>query len=202
MELRDFLAASPRASARPFARNGANRCADGLTIRALTRRRDQAAALGCVLRLLHGHRRPQMGFALSHARLLRHPGANHGRQGGAGARRSGRPPRRRRAQPQRRDTLYGRYWGCLEIQASCISRPATTRPSNTRSRMGWRASRPARRASTRSSAAICRCRPGARTGSAIPVSPPPSRISSGASARRSRRRSAGWQYSPFRKENE
>ena len=38
------------------------------------RRRDQARALGRLLRLLHGHRRPQMGHALPDPLLLRHPG--------------------------------------------------------------------------------------------------------------------------------
>ena len=53
------------------ARGGAARGPD--RARAL-RRRDQARALGRLLRLLHGHRRPQVGLALSHALLLRHPG--------------------------------------------------------------------------------------------------------------------------------
>jgi len=76
----------------------------------------------------------------------------------------------------REAALTAANWGCLgEFKflhfETCYYQAieyAIAQPS-------WRASRPAPRASTRSSAATCRCQPGAPTGSAIPDSPPRSK---------------------------
>ena len=84
----------------------------GLEIGALTGADITDAALGRVLPLLHGHRRAQMGPALSDARLLLADRRAHGRPGPAGDGRRRRPLDRRRPQPDRRRRLYGRNWGC------------------------------------------------------------------------------------------
>ena len=129
-------------------------------------------------------------------------GATHGRQGRAGAGReptAGRSAARSTSRATTRSTAA--TGAASRTTRSCISRPATTRRSTTRSRMACSASRPAPRAITRSSAAICRCRPTRRTGSSIPASAAPSTTTSSVNGPRSSRRSkALMQYSPFRKE--
>ena len=94
---------SPRANARPCARSASEALSGGLDIEHAQRRRHHRKALGRVLRLLHGHRQPQVGPALSQpplllaarrSRMARALPADHGQA---------RPPlRRRRAQHHRR----------------------------------------------------------------------------------------------------
>ena len=82
----------------------------------------------------------------------------------------------RRALHRRRDQLHRRRHAvrpplgrASSTTRSCISRSATIRRSTMRSRTSSRASRPARRASTSSPAAICRPRPIRPTTSPIPA---------------------------------
>ena len=95
-----------------------------------------------------------------------------------------RPLGGRGAELHRRDTLYGRYWGCSEDHpTACTSSSATTRRSTGRSRTACRGSRPARRASTSWRAATCRRRRTRCTGWPTPASPARSRSTSRAEAR-------------------
>ena len=64
----DFLAALSSRKRKAIRKEREAVRREGLTIRRAVRRRHQARALGRLLRLLHGHRRPQMGHALSDAR--------------------------------------------------------------------------------------------------------------------------------------
>ena len=91
-----------------------------------------------------------------------------------------------------RDTLYGRNWGSDGAIGSCISRPATTRPSNSLSSGAWRGWKPAPRASIRSAGVIFRSRPAASITSSIAISPPPSPISCGARRRPWRTNATPW----------
>ena len=159
----------PQAQAAAQGAPGRSR-ARGSSLKTLTGRRDRGAALGRLLPLLSRHHQPQVGARLPEPRLLLPPGRDHGRPGDAGdggdaRRRAGR----RRPQPVGRRTRSTGATGAAPTPAgSCTSRPATTGRSTSPSSIGWPASRRARRASTRSSEATCRSRPGARTGSATP----------------------------------
>ena len=126
--------------------------------------RPDRGALGRVLRVLHGHWLAQMGLALSQPALLQSTRAGHGRPAPARSRQARRPLRRRRAERDRRARRSMAAIGARSRSTrSCISRSATTRPSSSRSRTGFHASRPARKARTSLPAAICRSRPTART---------------------------------------
>jgi hypothetical protein len=59
----------------------------------------------------------KVGLALSDALLLRHPGRDAGRQGRAGDGRERRTAVGGALNLKGDDTLYGRYWGCLESHA-------------------------------------------------------------------------------------
>ena len=72
--LRRFPGRARLAQAQGDPQGARGRAARGPERARAERRRDQARALGRLLRLLPGHRRPQVGLALPHARLLRHPG--------------------------------------------------------------------------------------------------------------------------------
>ena len=67
-------ARSPRASARRSARSARRCSARGWSSASSSGADLKPAALGRLLRLLHGHRRAQVGLALPHPLLLRHPG--------------------------------------------------------------------------------------------------------------------------------
>ena len=179
--LRELRGLPGRALVRP-AQDHPSRAARGeagLEIGALYRRRPHRRALGRLLRLLHGHRRAQMGPALSQPPVLLPARRADGRQGAADHGPARRALDRRRAQPDRRATASTAATGAAwRTCRSCTSSSAITRRSNRRSSDGWRGWRPARRASTRSPAAICPTavysahyhrRPGpARTGRAVP----------------------------------
>jgi predicted N-acyltransferase len=104
---------SVRASARTSARN-ANARRPSAARSGLTGRRDPARALGCVLGVLPGHRRAEMGHALSDAAffdiaqetlrddMLLVLADARGLAGGG------------RAELHRARHAFGRYWGCIE----------------------------------------------------------------------------------------
>jgi len=137
-------------------------------IRHPARRRDRAERVGRFLRILYVHLGPQVGIGLPDPALLHPAGPAAGRCGGAD---DGAHEARVVAGALNllgSEALYGRNWGCRETGRSCILNSAITAPSRSPSRRACRGSRPGRRASTRSSAAICRSRPSRRTGSPTP----------------------------------
>ena len=121
------------------------------------RRRDRPRRVGRDVGLLPGHRLAQMGPALSHARVLRPRRRADGRPAAAVPRLPRRAADRRRAQLRRAGHALRPLLGHASTKCrSSISSSAITRRSNGRSSMAWRRSRPARRASTRSRAAMSR----------------------------------------------
>ena len=158
--------------------------------------RDRGGALGRLLGLLPGHRRAQMGPALSDARLLLAARRADGRPDAADPRAARRAADRRRAQPDRRRgalrPLLGRGRGGA---ATSISSFAIIRRSTRRSRAACSGSRRARRARTSWRAAIGRCRPGRPIISPIRASGTRSPIISPPSGARSRARSRRWKNS-------
>ena len=87
----------------------------GPRVRGAARRRDRPGRVGLDVALLPGHRLPQMGPALSHARILRPDRRAHGRPAAAVPRPARRRADRRSAQPRSaRTRFYGRYWGAVE----------------------------------------------------------------------------------------
>ena len=158
------------ASARRSGASGATPQAQRLRAEDAARARDHAEALGRLPPLLPGDHRQEMGpQRLPQRALLAAAGRGARRPRGADGGRAGWRAGGRRAEPagraRRSTAATGAPWW---TRPSCISSSATTAPSTSRSSTGCPASRPARRASTRSSAATCRCRPIPRTGSRMP----------------------------------
>ena len=90
---------------------------EGLVIHQLCGDDIKAQPLGRLLRLLHGHRRPQVGLALPHPLLLRHPGRHLADKVVLVMAESDGRPVGGALNLKGDDTLYGRYWGCLESHA-------------------------------------------------------------------------------------
>ena len=106
---------SPRASARRSGASGATRWPPASRSSTLTGRRHHRGALGRVLRLLHGHRRAQMGPALPQPALLLAARRAHGRTASCWSWRSARAATIAGALNFiGDDALYGRNWGCIE----------------------------------------------------------------------------------------
>jgi hypothetical protein len=61
-------------------------------------------------------------------------------------------------------TLYGRYWGALDMSIACISKPRITSHWNSVSPTALPASKAGHKANTRWRAASCRKKPGQHTG--------------------------------------
>ena len=131
-----FCARWPRASAKASARS-ANRRFPPASGGMAHRRRAEGGALGRLLRLLHGHRRPQMGPPLSDARVLFAAWGKTGGPRAAGARAPRRPPDRRRAQSHRRRRALRPQLGLPgRPTPACISSCATIRRWTLRCRAG------------------------------------------------------------------
>jgi hypothetical protein len=176
-------------------RGGAGRGGD----RGPDRQRHPPGALGRVLGVLSGHRRAQVGAALSHPRRVR-------------------PDRQRMADKvllvlaldegepvagalnfigaTRSMAAIGARWS---TSRSCISSCAITRRSMRPSPWACAAWKPARKGSTSWRAAMSRCRPGRRTISPTPDFARPWPISSSANAKASRRARWNWPGTPLRK---
>ncbi len=75
----DFLATLASRKRKAIRRERAEATASGIEIEHVTRERDHGGALGRVLRLLHGHRQPQMGQPLSQPPVLLTTRRAHGR---------------------------------------------------------------------------------------------------------------------------
>ncbi len=89
--------------------------ANGIEIEALTGSAIAEAALGRVLPILYGHRRPQMGDALSDARLFFRPSARRWRTISCSSwRKRGGRYIAGAINFIGRDALYGRNWGAIE----------------------------------------------------------------------------------------
>ena len=165
------------------------------------RQRPHRRRVGRVLRLLHGDRLAQMGPALPHPLVLFAGRRDHARAHPAGDGQAQRALDRRRHQFHRLAIRCSAATGApSSIIRSCISRSAIIRRSITPSRTSSPASRPARRASTRSRAAICRKPPIRRITSPTRPAPRDRGLSRSASAPMSRPRRELAEAGPFRKD--
>ena len=164
----DFLAALSSRKRKVIRRERRDANAAGLTFHALRGRDITERALGRVLPLLHLHRGPQMGQRLPDAAFLLAARRTAGRPSGADAGRECRQAGRGRAEPGGRRRAVRPQLGLpRRLAVSAFRALLLPRHRFRDRRMVCSASRPARRASTRSSAAICRNPPIPRTGSRI-----------------------------------